>query len=458
MRARLCGESLELHGYRGRLAEALREIGADVGDRIRLRRVDGLTLEGLLMPRFSGPDEVLVLKLPNGYNVGILFREGDRLERVESQRRGPPGAPVPLVEKLEVGEKKVKIIGCGGTVASRVDYETGAVKPYLSPEELALSAPEAFRYASIDAVQLFSVLSEDMKPWMWEKIVEEVEGAARSYDGVVVTHGTDTMSYTAAALAFAFSGGLSVTVALTGAQRSSDRPSSDASFNLAAAVLTASRAPFAEVSVVMHGESGDTYALAHRGTRVRKMHSTRRDAFRSINARPLAAVWPYEGRIEIMDKSFRERGGETRAINGFEERVALVQHFPGAIGRLIDLLVDGGFKGIVIAGTGMGHVSSDAVPSIRRAVELGVPVVVATQTIFGRVNLNVYTTGRKMLEAGAIPAGDMLAEVAYVKLSWALRRAKDVDGIREIMLTPLAGEMGERITQDLYPVWGYERP
>jgi glutamyl-tRNA(Gln) amidotransferase subunit D len=450
---------LEYHGYTGFAARVLRDLGLEPGDIIRVMRPDGLAVEGMLLPRYGDVGEpVVVLKLRNGYNVGIRLTGSEVIERVGSAGRGEPGAPVPLAEEVEVGGSKVFILGCGGTVASRIDYETGAVKPYLSPEELSLSIPEMFRYASIEAKQLFAILSEDMKPWMWSVIVEELSRILESgYDGVVVTHGTDTMSYTAAALSFAFHKGLPAPIAMTGSQRSSDRPSSDSAFNLTAAVLVSSKAPFAEVTVVMHGESGDSYALAHRGVRVRKMHSSRRDAFQSINSRPLARVWPYEGRIEVLDGNFRVRGSQELVVeNGFDERVAFIKHYPGPIAEIVDLLVDRGFHGIVIEGTGFGHVSSDAVESIRRAVESGVPVVIASQTLFGRVNLNVYSTGRRMLEAGAIPVEDMLAEVAYVKLSWVLARTRDMEEVRRLMLENLAGEISLRHDMNLYPRWSYD--
>jgi glutamyl-tRNA(Gln) amidotransferase subunit D len=444
----------ELHGYTGLVAEVLRRAGVKPGDVVRVRRGDGREFTGVLMPRYSlaeGP--YLVIKLPNGYNIGVRVDESTVVEKVGEARREKPGEPVPLIEgKLAQPRERVMIVGAGGTVASRIDYETGAVKPYLSPEELSLSVPELWRYADVDAVQLFQLLSEDMKPSLWARLVEEVARAIeRGYDGVVVTHGTDTMAFTASALAFAFHRGLPVPVVLTGAQRSSDRPSSDAAFNLTAAVLTAARAPFAEVVVVMHGETGDTYALAHRGVRVKKMHSSRRDAFQSVNASPLARVWPDEGRIEVLDGRFRRRGEQELVVeNGFSERVALIKHFPGPIAEVIDALVDRGFKGIVIEGTGFGHVSNDAIKSLERAREEGVAVAVVTQTVFGRVNLNVYSTGRKMLAAGVIPLEDMTAEAAYAKLSWVLARAESLEEVRRMMLTNLAGEMSGRHSLRLY--------
>jgi len=450
---------VEYHGYTGFVALILRDLGLEPGDMIRVKRFDGLIIEGMLLPRYGGGEEpIIVLKLGNGYNVGVRITGNEVLEKIGSVKRGEPGAPVPLVEDVEVGGSRIFILGCGGTVASRIDYETGAVKPYLSPEELSLSVPEMFKYASVDVKQLFAILSEDMKPWMWSVIVEELSKIIEAgYDGVIVTHGTDTMSYTAAALSFAFHKGLPVPIAMTGSQRSSDRPSSDAAFNLTASALVASKAPFAEVVVVMHGESSDSYALAHRGVRVRKMHTSRRDAFQSINAKPLARIWPYDGRIEIIDSNFRRRGSQELFVeNGFNEKVAFIKHYPGPIAEIIDVLVDKGFHGIVIEGTGFGHVSSDAINSIRRAVENNIPVVVASQTLFGRVNLNVYSTGRKMLEAGAIPVEDMLPEVAYVKLSWILARTRDMNEVRKLMQSNLIGEISLRHDLRLYPRWSYD--
>ena len=444
------------HGYHGWLASRLRGLGAEPGSIIAVERRDGRRFQGVLMPRYTASDEaIVVLKLPNGYNVGVRVEPGDLIRVVGSVERRSPGAPAPLVEDVERGDARVFILGAGGTVASRVDYETGAVKPYLSAEELVASIPEMLRYASVEAEQVFSILSEDMKPGMWRVIVGEVEKRLRrGYDGVVVTHGTDTMGYTAAALSFAFHKGLPAPIVLTGAQRSSDRPSSDAALNLISSVLTAAKAPFAEVVVVMHGETGDTYALAHRGTRVRKMHTSRRDAFQSINARPLARIWPLEGRIELLGESYRRRGGDLVVENGFDEKVALIKHFPGGISEVIHALVDRGFHGIVVEGTGFGHVSSDAIDAIRRATEEGIPVVVASQTINGRVNLNVYSTGRKMLEAGVIPVEDMLAETAYVKLSWVLDKTRDMREVRRLMTANLAGEISSRHDIALYRIPG----
>ncbi len=451
----------EYHGYEGSVAKALRQAGAGPGDLVEVRRGDGAVFRGVLLPRdeFSAPD-VVVLKLDNGYNVGVRLSDNGEVRLMSrGSLTSHPGEPVSLSEiEVKPPSKRVLIVGTGGTIASRVDYETGAVHPYMDAKELAASVPEMFKYATVEVEQFMSIFSEDMTPAAWASIADEVARRLEAgYDGVVVAHGTDTMAYTAAALSFAFHRGLPGPVSLVGAQRSSDRPSSDSAFNLTSAVLLASQAPFGEVAVVMHGETGDTYALAHRGTKVRKMHTSRRDAFQSINDIPLARVWPYQGRLELLRDDYRPRSDGIHVDNGFDEKVALVKFYPGIQAEIIDVLVDRGFHGMVIEGTGFGHVANRLIPSLERAVELGVPVVVTSQTIFGRVNLNVYSTGRKMLQAGVIPGEDMLPETAFVKLSWVLARTRDITEVRRLMLTDLAGEINPRHDVRLFPRWYHDR-
>ncbi|NOZ88322.1 MAG: Glu-tRNA(Gln) amidotransferase subunit GatD [Crenarchaeota archaeon] len=451
-----------LPGYTGAARRVLERAGASVGDYVELVTSDGRVFRGILMPRYAlSQKPIVVLKLDNGYNVGVRVDEHAQVvvlktrEAVLREAAAGAPAPVPLLEEQprREGLPRVSVLGTGGTIASKVEYETGAVKPAFSSEEILEAVPEVGFIAEIKARVVMNILSENMRPRYWERIVEEVareiEGGA---EGVVVAHGTDTMAYTAAALAFALRG-LPVPVALVGAQRSSDRPSSDAAFNLLAAVLYAARYEGAEVAVVMHGETGDTYALAHRGTRVRKMHTSRRDAFQSINDRPLARIYPFERRIEPLQEPLRRRGAEElRVENGFEEKVALVKYYPGMDAEVIDFLVDRGYKGIVLEGTGLGHVGEWLVDSIKRAVDSDVVVVMTSQTLFGRVNMNVYNTGRKLLAAGVVPAEDMLPETAYVKLSWLLARYEPREA-RRLIRVNLAGEIGERHTLDLYPRW-----
>ncbi len=400
-------------------------------------------------PADLSDDKHVVIKLDNGYNVGIRLGHDVKLELVSRSPKYKPELPeVPI--KLREGLPKVAIISTGGTIASRVDYVTGAVYPALSARDLYNVVPELGDIANIDAHILFSIFSEDMHPNLWSKIAEAVaEKIKDSPEGVVVTHGTDTMGYTAAALSFALRS-LPVPVVLVGAQRSSDRPSSDAAMNLMDAVLVAAKAPFAEVVVVMHGEVGDTYTLVHRGVKVRKCHTSRRDAFRSINATPLAKVEGGEIKLLINNYVPRDRGRKLEVKARFEEKVALVKIYPGFDGSILDYLVEKGYRGIVLEGTGLGHAPHLAFNSIKRAIDSGLVVVMTSQCIWGRINMNVYRTGVELLKMGVIPGGDMLPETALVKLMWALGQSKDPDEVKRIMLTNIAGELSERTQHNDY--------
>jgi len=198
----------------------------------------------------------------------------------------------------------------------------------------------------------------------------------------------------------------------------------------------------AEVLILMHQTSSDTVAAVHRGTRVRKMHTSRRDAFESVNEAPVASV-DFEGGIEF-NSSYRKKSSSKVAFKpGMEEEVALVHFYPGMSPTAFENLMRSQ-KGIVIAGSGLGHVSADMVKVLKRTVDQGIPVVVTSQCLYGAVNLNVYYTGRDMLTAGVIPGGDMLPETALIKLMWGLANTNGEEELRKLMVTNLRGELSER--------------
>lgn len=427
-----------------------------VGDLVRLYLTNGVILEGIVMPltEFSGSD-VLIVKLRNGYNVGVSWTKISKIEIIQEGAAEIGKVPPPARTEIEgSGEKNITLISTGGTIASKVEYETGAVRPAITASELIEMVPELRNIArKLRVIELMRVLSEDMRPADWARIAEEVLSEIRGgADAVVVAHGTDTMGYTAAAIAFALRD-LPMPVAFVGSQRSSDRPSTDAVFNLRAATATSLKAPFGESVVVMHGTPSDTYALAHRGVRVRKMHSSRRDAFQSINAKPLAKLEALDFEVKMLTDAYipRNRNGPSPSI-GFDERVTLLYTYPGMKCEIIEYLASEGVKGIVLAGTGLGHIPSYCVPTVKKITDAGVFVGVTTQTLFGRVNLNVYSNGRKLIKAGATPLADMLPETAYVKLSWALANFSR-DNVAEIMLTNMVGEISLRHEEDVYPRW-----
>ncbi len=432
-----------LPGYSGRVRDILEKLDVGVGCRIRIILGGNIFIEGLLMPKheFSASDTIIV-KLSNGYNIGVSINNIQNIEVCECISTPHTGreSQIDIATSLPM----VKIFGCGGTIASRVEYETGAVKPAMTPSDLLDLIPELAEFAKYESEILFNILSEDMTPKHWEVIAENVYRAISSgVEGIVITHGTDTMSFTASALAFALRN-LPFPIALVGSQRSSDRPSADAALNLIAAVITTLKAPFGEVVVVMHSTPSDSNVFVHRGVKVRKMHSSRRDAFQSINDLPLAKVDLHKKELSLINSRYIPRANsreEVIASVGFDDRVALVKAYPGFQSEIIDFLVDKKFHGIVIEGTGLGHIGSHVTKSIMRAIEEGIPVVMTIQTLFGRVNMNVYTTGRKLLEIGVIPGDDMLPETAYVKLSWIVSQTREIKKVREMMMTNYVNEI-----------------
>jgi glutamyl-tRNA(Gln) amidotransferase subunit D len=396
----------------------------------------------MILDRAEDADEFhVVLKLNNGYNIGLDIQDA-KIELIEKGEKPKIELKRLRIEK-NPNKHDISIISTGGTVASIIDYKTGAVHPAFTADDLLRANPELLEHANIKGKAIFNILSENMRPEYWvdvaRSIADEINDGAY---GVVAAHGTDTMHYTSAALSFILD--TPVPVIVTGAQRSSDRPSSDAFLNLLNSI-TAAKSDIAEVMVCMHATENDNFGFLHRGTKVRKMHTSRRDTFRSINISPIAKV--QNGNISILDKEVKYKkryDGEVKLHDSLEPDVAFIKSYPGISGELIDYHVDKGYKGILLEGTGLGHCPEDIVPSLKRAKDNGIPVVMTSQCLYGMVNMHVYSTGRKLISAGVISAGDMLPETAYVKLIWALGQTDDVNEVEKIMQTNIAGEIQDK--------------
>jgi glutamyl-tRNA(Gln) amidotransferase subunit D len=439
--------------YAGKALDFLKKFNLQEGDTIELTK-NGVILKGIIMPSYSSSDDILVIKLDNGYNIGISV---DSISEVKLIKRGEKREEKRAEEKAVKDKSEVVIISTGGTIVSKIEYDTGAVRPALTTEEILKFMPEINEIAKIDAKVLFSILSENMKPEYWIKIANEVKNALdKGAKGVVVAHGTDTMAYTASALAFSLKS-LTGPVVMVGSQRSSDRPSSDAPINLLTSVLVAKDAPFAEVTVNMHGESSDTYTLVHRGVKVRKMHTSRRDAFQSVNDIPLAKVYYRERKMEILRDDYIRKKDANEVDAKFDPNVFLLKYYPGLLPDIIDYLMNKGVKGIIVEGTGLGHTSSEFYNAFKKATKDGIFVGMTSQCLFGRVNMNVYTTGRLLQEAGVVPLEDMLPETALVKLMWVLAHETDLDKVKELMLTNFVGEINPIHVPEMYPRWYHDR-
>jgi len=436
--------SLQDSGYRGLVLRKLEEANAQLGDRIRISLKDG-EVTGILMPRAqigADPDHA-VIKMDNGYNIGVRIDAQVTVSLVQKAGAGKrPSSRATAVETP--GLPSVAILSTGGTIASRVDYRTGAVNPALTAEDLYDTVPELKEHANVRAKVIMSVLSENIHPKDWTTIAGAVASEIRrGADGVVIPHGTDTLGVSSAAMAFALQE-LPVPVVLVGSQRSSDRPSSDAALNLIGATEIACKANAAEVMLAMHGEPSDSFILAHRGTRVRKCHTSRRDAFQSVNCSP---IFRYDsaGITEISSPiSRRDTTRKIRLKPDFDDKVVLIKTYPGISEGMIDMIVDAKYRGLVIEGTGLGHAPERIHSSIRRAIDAGVIVAMTSQCIWGRVNMNVYRPGVELLQMGVIPCEDMLPETALVKLMWLLANKTETDEVTTAMTQSIVGEIGTR--------------
>lgn len=438
-------------GYKGKAKDKLIEHNVGVWSDVEIDSTRGEFI-GIILPRSETADDLhIVIKMRNGYNVGLQV---DTIKSIKEKDYKEAHYKIPEKEfPYDPRKPNVKLFGTGGTIASRLDYRTGAVIPAFSPGELYGSVPELADICNLKTEKLYGVFSENMGPDQWrgtaEAIGREIE---KGTDGIVIGHGTDTMHHTAGILSFMVQDS-PVPIVMVGSQRSSDRPSSDAALNLIHATKTAAESDIAEVMVCMFGPTSDDYGLLHRGTRVRKMHSSYRSTFRTIGDIPIALV--DNKKITPLKKDYKHRRKDKKVkINTkFEEKVSIVYYYPNMKPDIIESLVDHDYKGIVIAGTGLGHVNKPLYEPIRKACKKGIAVYMTVQTLWGYVQMYVYDTGRDLMDMGIVPAANMLPEVAYVKLGWVLGQTTNPEKVREMMLTPIAGEITSREPYDGYLIY-----
>ena len=433
----------DLKGYKGRARAKLAEHGVRVWSQVKLTNDAGSTFEGVVLPRSETmDDEHIVVKMTNGYNVGI------HVTRVRTiVELGYKEAVYKIPEKefpVRPHLPSVTLLGTGGTIASRLDYRTGAVIPAFTPGELYGAVPELADICNLTTKKLFGVFSENMAKDNYIALALSIgEEIARGAAGIVIGHGTDTMGHTAAILSYMVQDS-PVPIVMVGSQRSSDRPSSDAALNLIHAVRTAAYGDIAEVMISMFGPTSDRYALLHRGTRCRKMHSSYRSTFRTIGAIPLAMVSRDSFTYLNHDFLRRDPSRQVKIDAVYDDRATILYYYPGMRPDLVDALVEKGYRGIVIAGTGLGHVNKPLYPAIKRAIEAGVHVVMTVQTLWGYAQMYVYDTGRDLLDIGIVPLDNMIPETALMKLGWVLGRTDDHAEVTRLMTTPLANEITAR--------------
>ncbi len=428
----------ELSGYKNESLKILNNAGISIGDLIKII-TKTTEYSGNLLPRYEYSEEnYIVIKLSNGYNIGIDAKNITNIQKIMSGEK-PKFIPP---EKPNVKESlpKIAILGTGGTIASRIDYKTGAVNPAFSAEELYSIIPELSAYANINTELVSNIASEQMNPEDWTNIAKKViEKINEGNQGIIIGHGTDTMAYTSAALSFALKN-CPIPVIITGAQRSTDRPSSDASLNMISSVIMASKKVLNGVYLAMHSSIEDNEVSIHSGTRVRKNHTSRRDAFQSIGVDPIAIV--NQDKVTIGEESIKNNNQFNPKIK-FEENISLLKFHPGFNSEIIDKIIELDTKGIILEGTGLGHVNSRCNKSIKKAIDNGMFVGMTSQCLQGRIKMTVYSAGRNLLNIGVIPLEDMLPETALVKLMWAYGNYENKE-IKNIMLKNIAGEYTER--------------
>ena len=416
----------------------------DIGDKVRVETKDNF-FEGVLMPSSGN----IVVKLSSGYNVGLDKKE---IKNVKVLKKHKEKISKPIKLEINKGKKNITILHTGGTIASKVDYETGAVIARYTPEEIVTQFPELNELANINSRLISNMFSEDMRFSNYNTLAKEIEKEINNgTDGIVITHGTDTLHYTSAALSFILDG-LNIPVILVGAQRSSDRGSSDAAMNLICAVEFILKTEFAEVGVCMHKDQSDEICWLLPGLKCRKLHSSRRDAFRPVNAKQYAEINYNTKIVQIIDNSFRPREKRELKLKLFKEvKVGILKSKPNMF--VDELKIYSKYDGLILEGTGLGHMPIDQHAENKeifnelKKLAKKIPVVMTTQTLFGRVNMNVYSNGKVLKDIGIL--GDQLdlsAETAYIKLAWLL--SNHPEHARIMMHENLRGELNNRIMND----------
>jgi glutamyl-tRNA(Gln) amidotransferase subunit D len=416
---------------------------AEVGDYVEVKTNTEL-VQGTLMP--SSKEEVVIIKLENGYNIGVE-RKDILSMRLIKQKDIAKDITKPSPEKKK-GLKNIVVLHTGGTIASKVDYKTGGVTAKFSAADLIEMVPELQNIANVDAELVANMMSEDISFDEYKQIISAIEKNLKNkVDGIIIGHGTDTLGYTAAALSFAFEK-INIPIILVGSQRSSDRGSSDAAMNLFCAAKFIANSDFVGVAVCMHHSSSDDYCAILSGTKTRKMHTSRRDAFKAINDSPIALVNYNNKEIKFFKKNYSKKSKDNELIvkREFSESVALMKTHPHINSKLFSFFAKN-YKAFVIEGTGLGHAPTNLGENnlknyeiLKEFISNGGVVAITSQCIYGAVHPFVYTNLRRLFDIGCVFCEDMLPETAYVKLSWLFGNYPK-EKIKELMKENLRGEI-----------------
>ncbi len=443
------------------LVELIKKSKAEYGNEI-LVETKNRKYKGILMPPSEmGDSNSLIIKLDNGYNIGLTYDKTMKISKAgkvskENKKEykaelGKSGSKAKL--HFDKSKPDISIVTSGGTITSCVDYDTGGVTSLMKPDELLSLVPEITEIVNISSIETpFTRMSESIDPKDWQELASTVHKQLKKNEGVILTHGTDTLHYTAAALSFMLRD-LSKPVIITGSQRSSDRGSTDAAMNILCSSILA-KSNIAEVGICMHATSNDDFCHFLKGTKVRKLHTSTRNAFKAVNTLPIAEVYP-DGKINTLIDYRKKSDSETKLDNKYDEKVALIKVYPGMTHEIIDYYIDNNYKGLILEAFGLGQVpletrdkKNSLISSIKNAIKNGLFVGFAPQTIYGSLDPYVYSEARIMMEAGVTHLKDMLPETALVKLGWVLGHTQNIEEVRKQMLTNIAGEYNERLSKE----------
>ena len=415
------------------------------GDHVRITTKDS-EFVGVLMP--NEETDALILKLESGYNIGIEKKKIKKSVILESAK--PKTVKEKKDLKKDTRKPTIAVLHTGGTIASKVDYESGAVIAKFSADDLVNMVPELKKVSNINTELVANMMSEDMRFTDHQKIAKCVKKHIDAgVDGVIVGHGTDTLAYTAASLSFMFEK-LSVPVLVVGSQRSSDRGSSDAAINLLAAVNFIVKTDYAGVATCLHYTSDDDRCAIISGTKSRKMHSSRRDAFRAINDVPIALV-DLAGRVEYL-KDYPKKEDVTVLKSKMDGSVALLKTHPNMSHKLFKHYFDN-YKGVILEGTGLGQAPTNLGEEhlkiyelLKKYIKKGGIVGITTQCINGRVHPFIYTNCRRLSGIGCVFCEDMIAETALMKLAWLF--GNHPAKVKELLNVDIRGEITKRSLPD----------
>ena len=422
------------------------------GDLINIITKDD-SFTGIYIPQKD--KSFISIKLDDGYNIGIDKRKIKEIKVLEKYTEAKKET---VKTKQKKGLKKISVLHTGGTIASKVDYKTGGVIAKFTSNELIDMFPELKKIANIDSRLIRNMWSEDMRFAHYNLMAKEIEKEInKGVDGIIITHGTDTMHYSSAALSFILED-LPIPVILVGAQRSSDRGSSDAALNFISAVYFIANSDFAEVAICMHENINDENCLILSATKVRKMHTSRRDAFRAINTTPFAVVNTKDKKIKFLRKKYNTKKNKLKLKLFKDVKVGILKIHTNMYAE--QFLAYKNYDGLVLEAMALGQLPIDEIDEltkenteIKKAIKelcKNTIVVNASQCIYGRLQMNVYSKGREIQEIGVLGNySDMTPETAFIKLAWLLSNYKK-EKVKELITKNLRGEISDRTEKETF--------